>query len=600
MSRRLAARRAAAVGVLSLAFALTAIPSAAVQDGAKSISDRPHGPEPETNTVPMSRDLPPADQPSPESDPGGGVEWNPGDPFDDWAWLKINKLRDANTGVEEPASGMPPNENQLVNVSVVNKCPGPAPNCDPQTDIITFAVLNLTVWYPTDPLRPVHGEVPMSSKNLTTNRNEWWGEIGGGGAGGKVWPLPKCARVHWVVKIWDVANRAINSSNSVAAGTPILPQFPNGIANYTVEGNCVWPPGCLFPQCVGVDQAPLSATNGGPGDPIEAKPGGKMPAGQPVKVRVLSRLYVQMPWIMLYVDQSTVSGDFNQSWLVGVRGYCYDFSVSPGVCDVSNGGSPSLPRRNGTEFVFDLPGFYAGSYIEYSIVAVDYTVWDYRRDPDYLREPWDYLASRVYCEKKPSACLQSPNYYYHVPSLPPVNRTFIGRLSAQLLTEVHAPSGKKLGLDYVADGCARFENDTWRSQTLRTNEYGLVTSPIIQVNASVVVENGTEVLVPTEFRVVATWPCLTENIRLETKFIPNNDGPNFQVNATWFIVYSAPSQSTPEETVVGWHGMDWAYVYGIGMIGFSGPTLFLALRWFSRRKHAEDEKRAEAEARFKV
>ena len=54
------------------------------------------------------------------------------------------------------------------------------------------------------------------------------------------------------------------------------------------------------------------------------------------------------------------------------------------------------------------------------------------------------------------------------------------------------------------------------------------------------------------------------------------------------------------ETIVGWHGMDWAIVYAIGIIGFIAPTLFFGVRWFSRRKDAEEAKKAEAEARFKI
>ena len=548
--------------------------------GVEWIPETPEG----TGALPQKSLLP---EPAPVATSSSPHEanWDPGDPFDNWGWVKINKLRDVNTGVEEPPSGMPPNEYQVVNVSVVNKCPGPAPRCDPAMDVIKFAVINMTVWFPKDPIKPQHGEVRMWNKNGSANSNEWWGEIGGGGVDGKVWPLPKCARVYWTIKIWDVANRMVNSSNSAAATT---------IQNYSVEGACNWPPGAQYQQYIDIWQSPMSATDPGPKYPSETKPGGNMSVATPVKVRVLSKKYIQMPWIILYVNQTTADGDFNQSWLVGVRGYCYDYSVSPGVCDVSNGGSPNLPIRNGTEFVFDIPGFYAGTFLEYAVVAVDYTVWDYNRDPDYQKSPWDYVAQRTFCTKKPASCLQSPNYYYHIPKRPPPPSKFVGRLAAQLLKEVYSPSGKKLGLEYISEGCARFENDTWRSQTFKTNEYGLVLSPTIEVNLT------PPDFIPIEFRVVASWPCLSNQTVVEAKNIPNVDGPDYTINATWIIIFANPKQVFYAETIVGWHGMDWAIVYAIGIIGFIAPTLFFGLRWFTRRKEMEDAKKAETEQRFKI
>ncbi|HLF06131.1 MAG TPA: hypothetical protein VI893_02965, partial [Thermoplasmata archaeon] len=380
-------------------------------------------------------------------------------------------MRDPVTGKEYPPT-LPPNGSVVANVSVVNKLVG-----DPTIDIVSFAVLRLQVWFPKEPTKPVIGDVPMSNKNGSLNRNEWVGEIGGGGAGGKVWPLPECTRVYWYIRIWDLANREINSSNSLAAAP---------VQNFTVGGGtqkCLFAPGARFQDYFDVEQSPLNATHLEPGYPSESKPGPGLQAGKSVRVHLIPRKWIQLPWVMLSVNQTNRDGDFNSSWLIGVRGYCRDFSVSPNVCDVSGEkDNPDLPLRNGTEFVFDLPGLYPGTFIQYGIVAVDHALPDYQKDPGFITDPWSYTGQRRFCDARPRSCLASPEFYYRIPDDPPVDLEFIGRLSAQLLREVTSPSGKKVGVDYVDDGCVQFGNDTWRSQILRVNEFGFAQSEVIVVH----------------------------------------------------------------------------------------------------------------------
>ena len=522
---------------------------------------------------------------STQGDPSSSTpEWLPGEPFDKYAWIKINKMRDPFTGKEYPPT-LPPNASVVANVSVVNKFAG-----DPSVDIISFASLHLQVWFPKDPTRPVIGEVGMTSKNGSINGNEWVGEIGGGGAGGKVWPLPECTRVYWYVRIMDLANREINSSNSVAAGP---------IQNYTVGGGtekCVIAAGARFQDYFDVEQTPLAADHPSPGIPSESPPGSILSAATPVQVHLIPRRWLQMPWVILYFDQTTAAGDFNSSWLVGVRGQCRDFTVSPNVCDVSGEiENPALPIRNGTEFVFDLPGLHAGTFVQYSILIVDHAIPDYREHPDFLDDPWAFTLGRRFCEPRPQSCLSSPEFFYNVPRHPPLDHgPFYFRLTAQLMLEVHSPSGKKLGLDYVPDGCARFSNSTWGSAILRANEFGFLTSPIIALNLS------PPEFEPVSFNVQAWETCGVGEPVVESRAIPNTDGPEFTVNVTFIIVFGDKTGGPHPIDVTGWPGDTYAYVYGISMVAFIVPTLALALRWFSRKRELIDEKRRESESRFKI
>lgn len=276
-------------------------------------------------------------------------DWMPGDPFDRYAEIRCNFIRDVKTGQTYPCSEMPPGPEYAINISVILK-PG-------VQETISVAYLNITAWFAADPANPRFGEYRMRPVNLKE-------------VGKEIPNLSPCTRVYWHITLWDQANRAINSSNSQAA---------KDLQNYSVRGSCTWPSGSTFRDEMNITQDPYSAKEWYPQPPSEVPPGASMSAGTEVKVRMASVNYVQMPWVILYINQTTYDGKANHSYTTAVRGHCRD-QYSPSACDVSN---DDLTKANGTAYEFYLPGFWRGTYIEYSMVAVDYTVHDYTNDQEF-------------------------------------------------------------------------------------------------------------------------------------------------------------------------------------------------------------------------
>jgi hypothetical protein len=369
----------------------------------------------------------------------------------------------------------------------------------------------------------------------------------------------------------------IQSNNSVTA---------EKLQNYTVKGSCNWPGGATWGQEINITQNPYSAYDWSRQKPSTISPGPNMSSFTDVVLNITSLHYVQMPWLVLYFNQTTWDGKMNATYTTGVRGKCNDTLYSPIACDTSG---------NGTMFEFYIPGFANGINVEYSMVVVDYRVHDYTNDPEFKKGPWDYIMSRKYCQKVPEACLQSEHYYYNIPKKPPPPMRYVGFLAVQLLKKIISISGKEQ-LDYVRSGCVQFSNDTidkktgkpWTSQIIPTDEWGAAYSPQLIVNHT------------SNFTIKAWAPCSSSNMQVAHITIPNSDGANGTVNNLVIITFTQTKDINYLFTPVGWHGEDYAYIYTIGLFGFFAPLMFFALRFFRGREEAERRKRQEAEQRFKI
>jgi len=491
-------------------------------------------------------------------------DWMPGDPFDQYAEVKCNFIKNVKTGATRPCKSPPPldpNEKEAINISVVIK-PG-------VTETINQARINVTAWFAAKPNEPKFGEYIMIKYGDKEAKRE-------------IPNLLQCTKVYFTVKVWDSANRMIQSNNSLAA---------KDLQNYTVTGACNWPSGATFQSEINITQNPYSADIWEPLPPSPVSPGPNMSALTDVVINISSMHFIQMPWVVLYFNQTTYDGKMNSTYTTAVRGHCLD-QYSPNACDKSD---EDLMKANGTSYEFYIPGFLAGMNIEYSIVAVDYRVYDYSNDPEYKQFPWKYIMERKFCQKVPEACLMSPNYYYYIPTKPPPIKRYAGAIVVQLLKKVISVSGKEQ-LDYIRSGCVQFSNDTidpktnkpWTSQIIPTDEWGVAVSPPFVVNIS------------SNFTIKAWAPCQSSNMQVAHIRIPNADGPNGTVNNLVIIIFTESKDINYPWTTVGWVGDDYAIVYTIGCFGFFAPLMFFALRFFRTREEAERRKRQEAEQRFKI
>lgn len=482
-------------------------------------------------------------------------DWMPGEPFDKYADVLCNFLRNVKTGQQLPCTAMPPDSNYAVNVTVKLK--------SGVQETISVAYLNVTAWFAADPKKPRFGEYIMTKYGATEARKE-------------IPNLLQCTKIYFTIKVWDSANRMIQSNNSVAA---------EKLQNYTVKGACNWPQASTWDLEIDISQNPYSADDWNPRPPSTVAPGPTMSTLTDITVNMSSKHFIQMPWVIMYFNQSTYDGKENKTYTTASRQKCLDPLYSPNACDKSD---PDLTKANGTMYEFYIPGFLAGFTIEYSFVAVDYRVYDYTNDPAYKSGQWDYIINRKFCQKVPEACLQSPNYYYYIPTKPPPPMRYAGALVVQLLKKVISISGKEQ-LEYIKAGCVQFSNDTgFKSQMIPTDEWGVAVSPPFVVNIS------------SNFTIKAWAPCQSSNMQVAHIRIPNADGPNGTVNNLIIIVFTESKDIKYPFTTVGWHGEDYAIVYTIGLFGFFAPLMFFALRFFRGREEAERRKRQEAEQRFKI
>ena len=190
-------------------------------------------------------------------------KWMPGDPFDNYATIRLNFIKDVRTGQTRPPI-LPPTPNEAVNYSVILK-PG-------IQEVISVGYLNVTVWYPTNPTDPRFGEYRMPGHNVREIDNE-------------IPNMLACTRVYLHVKLWDQANRIIDSSNSQAAKDK---------QNYTVEGSCNWLPGSSFEDEMNITQDPYSAKDWRPLPPSKVWPGANMSSSTEITVRMASRHFIQI------------------------------------------------------------------------------------------------------------------------------------------------------------------------------------------------------------------------------------------------------------------------------------------------------------------